>query len=429
MIMQTLKAGLLKVSALIFLCPSVALAADPLTSLDGANGQIFKVDPDAQTCELLKATEYDPKTDIGKSRFTVHWQDDVKITHRQELTSFDQIADKVLAEFQGMNNLESTALQEGDSFSARIVTFFPDAAPSHPTGISPDKKSVFGWFKPNLEKKTRGGIIEIGGKAISVSLRSRFWHIYQEEKVTTRDFARGFWRATVHGEKSKGRFLAHRLEVSPMEDPRKTDNPTLPRVLVIGDSISMNYHDSAKTALKGIANYHRNYGNSFASRHGVLNSELWLGNFHEKGFHWDVIQFNHGLHDLKQTYQKESDSFGAYATPIAEYQDNLEELISILQKTGAALIWCQTTPVQSDTKSKYARRKGAAKIFNEAAKEVIAKHPAIITNELHDLVSKAPQFENWWETTNVHFYKEAEQKTLGEAVARSVKMALARRPK
>ncbi|MFT6865180.1 MAG: hypothetical protein ACJAVK_003754, partial [Akkermansiaceae bacterium] len=37
--------------------------------------------------------------------------------------------------------------------------------------------------------------------------------------------------------------------------------------------------------------------------------------------------------------------------------------------------------------------------------------------------------ENWWKTTDVHFYKEAEQKSLGEAVAHSVKMALARRPK
>ncbi len=82
-------------------------------------------------------------------------------------------------------------------------------------------------------------------------------------------------------------------------DP-KTDDPKLPRVLVVGDSISMNYHETATEALKGVANYHRNEGNAGSSAHGVRNAELWLGNWREKGFHWDVIQFNHGLHDLKQ---------------------------------------------------------------------------------------------------------------------------------
>ena len=32
------------------------------------------------------------------------------------------------------------------------------------------------------------------------------------------------------------------------------------------------------------------------------NLDLWLGDHLKKGFHWDVIQFNHGLHDLKQPF-------------------------------------------------------------------------------------------------------------------------------
>jgi hypothetical protein len=70
-------------------------------------------------------------------------------------------------------------------------------------------------------------------------------------------------------------------------------------MLVIGDSISMNYHEAAKAALRGVANYHRNEGNCFSTVQGVRNMELWLGNYQKKGLHWDVIQFNHGLHDLK----------------------------------------------------------------------------------------------------------------------------------
>ena len=50
---------------------STAAAAD----LDGATGNIFKVDPGLKSFELLKETEYDPKTDLGQSRFTVFWTD------------------------------------------------------------------------------------------------------------------------------------------------------------------------------------------------------------------------------------------------------------------------------------------------------------------------------------------------------------------
>ncbi|QTN31053.1 SGNH/GDSL hydrolase family protein [Akkermansiaceae bacterium] len=202
------------------------------------------------------------------------------------------------------------------------------------------------------------------------------------------------------------------------------DDPKLPRVLVIGDSISMNYHEAAKEALKGIANYHRIEGNSFTSVHGVENAELWLGNYKAKGGHWDIIQFNHGLHDLKQAYDKASDSFGDYAVSKELYKESLEKEIAILRKTGAKLIWCSTTPVQTDMKGRYARRKGAAKEFNEAALEVMKRHPDILINDLHSLVSEAFVFGDWWKTTDVHFYKPEEQQALGKAVAAAVKKAL-----
>lgn len=217
------------------------------------------------------------------------------------------------------------------------------------------------------------------------------------------------------------------MEVTSLDDPRVTDDPKLPRVLVIGDSISMNYHDAAKAALKGIANYHRNEGNAASSTQGFLNTELWLGNYHDKGLHWDVIQFNHGLHDLKQTYDLKTDTFGAYSVPIEDYKKNLEKQIAILKKTGAQLIWCSTTPVPNHNKSQYARRKGAEKEYNEAALEVIKRHPEILTNDLAKIVDESTVFDNWRTTKDVHFYKPEEQKVLGDAVAKAVKEALAHR--
>lgn len=227
---------------------------------------------------------------------------------------------------------------------------------------------------------------------------------------------------------ARGNILKFDLKAQSFELLKETEyDPNLPRVLVIGDSISMNYHEAAKAALKGIANYHRNEGNSFSSVHGVNNAELWLGDYRQKGLHWDVIQFNHGLHDLKQTYNSKTDTFGDYAVPLEVYKQSLEKEIAILKKTGATLIWCSTTPVPQDNKSQYARSKGAEEIFNQAAAEVMQRHPEILINDLHGMVSKSPVYDNWKKGIDVHFYQKAEQDLLGSAVAGAVKTAVKQR--
>ena len=38
-----------------------------------------------------------------------------------------------------------------------------------------------------------------------------------------------------------GRFVIDHMEVTPLPIPATVDDPKLPRVLIIGDSISMNY--------------------------------------------------------------------------------------------------------------------------------------------------------------------------------------------
>ena len=207
-------------------------------------------------------------------------------------------------------------------------------------------------------------------------------------------------------------------------DPRETDDSNLPRVLVIGDSISMNYHDAAKQALDGIANYHRIEGNASNVKNGVRKAPTWLGNYHEKGLHWDVIQFNHGLHDLKQKYDSKTETWGDYSVPLETYQQNLEKLIGILKQTDAVLIWCSTTPVPNSNKGRYARRQGAAADFNRAAAEVIKKHPEILVTDLYQTVDEAPAFDAWRKGRDVHFYRKEEREILGKAVAATIRRAL-----
>src|SRR5512133_119554 len=73
-----------------------------------------------------------------------------------------------------------------------------------------------------------------------------------------------------------------------------TDVPGLPRVLLIGDSISMGYTLPVRTLLAGKANVHRPPENCGDTARGVKSLDKWLGDGK-----WDVIHFNFGLHDLK----------------------------------------------------------------------------------------------------------------------------------
>ena len=112
------------------------------------------------------------------------------------------------------------------------------------------------------------------------------------------------------------------------------DDPALPRVLLLGDSISIGYTLAVRDELKGKANVHRPAANCGPTIRGLESIDAWLGDGK-----WDVIHFNWGLHDLKFMDD------GKRQVPLDEYEKNLTELVKRLKKTGAKLIWCSTTPV------------------------------------------------------------------------------------
>ncbi len=411
---------------------SGVLSVNAAEDLNGVRGKIFRVDLDAKRFELLKETVIDPKTDEGKSRHTVYWTDTTEFKKVVRHKSFKDIQGKQLVEFYDLGEQWTAAIKAGKMFKDRYVRILPSTDKPH--GLSEDGTSIVGWFTPDKsDRKHKQGILEFNGKSVTASLLGPNGAVDVYSAASAEVLAKGFWEARIEGERVDGRFIISGIEIEPQLDPRTVDDPNLPRVLVVGDSISMNYHEAAKAELKGIANYYRVEGNAGPSDRGAACMELWLGDYESKGLHWDLIQFNHGLHDLKQFYDEESKTYGAYQLDLESYKANLEREIAIMRKTGATLMWCSTTPVPNSSVGRWAaglmgRRKDEDLVFNRAAMEVMAKHPDILINDLNGAVRNAVEttdlFDDWSKGTDVHFWHGPLQQVVGKAVAEAVKKAL-----
>lgn len=192
----------------------------------------------------------------------------------------------------------------------------------------------------------------------------------------------------------------------------------LPRVLLIGDSISIGYTLDVRKLLEGKANVHRIPTNGGPTSRGVESLKSWLGESK-----WDLIHFNFGLHDLVYMGQNgerlvDSKSPGSHhQVPLADYEKNLSIIVKQLKATGAKVIWCNTTPVPEGTPG---RVSDESVKFNEVAAKVMLAE-GIPTNDLHSY-AKAKLSEVQL-PANVHFTPEG-SKYLAEKVAAVIEQAL-----
>ena len=192
------------------------------------------------------------------------------------------------------------------------------------------------------------------------------------------------------------------------------DDPKLPRVLLIGDSISIGYTPIVRATLKGKANIHHPPENCSDSGFGVKSLDKWLGD--KK---WDVIHFNFGLHDLKYLDEKGkyvSPDKGKQVNPPDAYEKNLRELVTKLKATGAKLIFCNTTPVPDASAG---RVKDNEVVYNAVAAKVMAEN-AIPVDDLHAIVKAKPELQL---PKNVHFTPDG-YKALAAEVVSHVEKAL-----
>ena len=178
------------------------------------------------------------------------------------------------------------------------------------------------------------------------------------------------------------------------------DDPKLPRVLLIGDSVSRGYTLPARVALQRKANVHRAPENCGPTSNGIKKMDVWLGEGK-----WDVIHFNFGIHDRK--------------TSAKDYEDRLELIVKQLKATGAKLIWASTTPIPPDTKD---GPEATTSIIekNRIAADIMKKN-MVHVNELFDFIT--PQLSKVQNPMDVHFKGEGYD-MLGKQVALKIEEIL-----
>jgi lysophospholipase L1-like esterase len=180
------------------------------------------------------------------------------------------------------------------------------------------------------------------------------------------------------------------------------DDPRLPRMLIIGDSISRGYTLPVRHALAGKVNVHRAPANCGPTASGLKNLNTWLGNGK-----WDVIVWNFGIHDRE--------------TDPDVYRTNLEIILSQLQKTGASIVWVRTTPAPPSPNNHEQYTEIQCQRVNQLADDVMKRH-GIAEVDLHALVR--PRLEELQLPGNVHF-SQAGYELMGAEVAKEVLAVLA----
>ena len=155
-----------------------------------------------------------------------------------------------------------------------------------------------------------------------------------------------------------------------------------PRILIIGDSISIGYTPFTRENLTEKATIFHNSGNAQHSGTGLKKIDDWIGN--EK---WDIVQFNWGLWDLcyrhpdSKVQGNRDKENGKITYTIDEYASNLDSIVTILKtKTEAKLIFITTTYVPEDEAGRF---KNDAIRYNNAAKKIMKKH-SIIVNDIYE---------------------------------------------
>jgi hypothetical protein len=163
------------------------------------------------------------------------------------------------------------------------------------------------------------------------------------------------------------------------------DADTLPRVLLVGDSIVKGYYNGVEKALEGKANCARFATSKFLAHPDFLTE---LGLLVDR-FSFDVIHINNGLHGWGYTED--------------QYRAGLDALFNWLKQhaPNAKIVWCQSTPVRdSNDLTRFNEEKNARVLARNQIAADAARAALVPVNDLYALVADLPDY---FSSDGVHF--------------------------
>ncbi|MCP4836042.1 MAG: sulfatase-like hydrolase/transferase [Phycisphaera sp.] len=195
--------------------------------------------------------------------------------------------------------------------------------------------------------------------------------------------------------------------------------PPLPRVLLLGDSISMGYHATVQATLDDEAVVLRPLGNCEGTSLGVERIGRWLA---IEGGDFDLVHFNFGLHDIKHVDadgRNSNDPRDAPQASIETYRRQLRAIAEAILASGATPVFSTTTPVPEGGVRPYRDPEDVDR-YNAAAISVMGD----LGIEVFDLGSRAATTSaSIQRPVDVHFTPEG-SRLLGEHVGRRLREML-----
>lgn len=167
---------------------------------------------------------------------------------------------------------------------------------------------------------------------------------------------------------------------------REPPSAALPNCLILGDSVSIGYAPAVEKLLRATckvqhAPFDWGDGGAGSTALGLACLDNWLLTQAQAHVHWDVIQFNFGLHDFQP---RAAEPFSPRCRGV--YREQLGDIASRLAALGA------TTKLQFATTTPYMplRTVGdmAVEEMNADARAIMARHNISIV-ELYDAVTAA----------------------------------------
>ena len=176
-----------------------------------------------------------------------------------------------------------------------------------------------------------------------------------------------------------------------------------PKILIVGDSISLGYTPYVREDLQGIAEVYHNRGNAQHTGTGLDSIETWIGTKD-----WDIIQFNWGLWDLcyrhpdSKTQGNRDKVHGTITYELEDYGKNLDSIVQWMKaKSDAKLIFVTTTYVPENEAGRY--QEDAIR-YNQLAKRIMEENGVVI-NDIYE-ASRRIHRQYGKDSGDVHYLPE-----------------------